>query len=114
MQVHRIVLERTPSVADVDAIVAGCLSMKGPFVVVVEHAKDGQFEYPTFETVMHILSRLHEHVNTIDARLVGTALCIQMDPLLRTLKDAAIRLYPPRSPCASQKTRESWKPLSRA
>ena len=80
--------------------------MKGPFVVVVEHAKDGQFEYPTFETVMHILSRLHEHVNTIDARLVGTALCIQMDPLLSTLKDAAIRLYPPRKPlCISEDPR---------
>ena len=56
--------------------------------------------------MLHILSRLYEHVDTVDTRLVGTALCIGLDPLLTTIKDAALRLYAPRKPlCISDDPR---------
>lgn len=103
---HRIVLTRTPTVPDVDEIVAKAKATEGPIAVVVEHAVGGSFDYPTMDTVVHIMRRLYENADVIEERLVGTALCIGLDPVMTVLKDAALRLYAPRKPvCVSEDPR---------
>ena len=106
---HRcsIVLKRTPTLRDVDRIVKTILQSKGTIVVVVEYMDAAVTSYPTIQLIWHVYGHLSDHSDEVTSRLLGTAVVMNLDPIMSAIKDLALAILQPRKPlCVSNDPQE--------